>query len=113
MQTLLMKRGEIWLVSLDPAVGSESRKTRPGIIVSNDSANKNLQRVLVVPVTSAVGTVYPGEFKLEVESRQAKAMCDQLRALDKRRLLKKLDSLSPAELKRLDDALCTALALPL
>ena len=47
-----MLRGEVWWVEFDPAVGSEIRKTRPGVIVSNNSANRNLSRVIVVPLSS-------------------------------------------------------------
>ena len=46
-----MKRGEVWWVKFDPAVGSEVRKTRPALIVSNDAANRNLARIVVVPLT--------------------------------------------------------------
>ena len=49
-----MKRGEIWWVEFDPLVGSEIRKTRPAVIVSNDAANRNLARVVVIPLTSNV-----------------------------------------------------------
>ena len=55
-----MQRGEVWWVEFDPAVGSEIRKTRPGIIVSNNSANRNLSRVIVVPLTSNTERIYPG-----------------------------------------------------
>ncbi|MDB5744924.1 MAG: growth inhibitor PemK, partial [Polaromonas sp.] len=50
-----MKRGEVWWVEFDPAVGSEIRKTRPAVIVSNDAANRNLARVVVIPLTSSTG----------------------------------------------------------
>ena len=56
-----MKRGEIWWVEFDPLVGSEIRKTRPAVIVSNDAANRNLARVVVIPLTSNTGRHYPGE----------------------------------------------------
>ena len=56
-----MKRGEVWWVEFDPSVGSEIRKTRPAVIVSNDSANRNLLRVVVIPITSNTDRQYPGE----------------------------------------------------
>jgi mRNA interferase MazF len=56
-----MRRGEVWWVEFEPAVGSEIRKTRPAVIVSNDAANRNLARVVVVPAISNIGRIYPGE----------------------------------------------------
>jgi mRNA interferase MazF len=56
-----MLRGEVWWVEFEPAVGSEIRKTRPAVIVRNDAANRNLARVVLVPVTSNTGRQYPGE----------------------------------------------------
>ena len=56
-----MKRGEIWWVEFDPLVGSEIRKARLAVIVSNDAANRNLARVVVIPLTSNTGRHYPGE----------------------------------------------------
>ena len=52
-----MKRGEIWWVEFDPALGSEIRKTRPAVILSNDAANRNLARVVVAPLTSNITQV--------------------------------------------------------
>ena len=68
-----MRRGEIWWVEFDPSVGSEIRKTRPAIIVSNDSANRNLARVVVVPLTGNVERQYPCEALVTVSEKPGKA----------------------------------------
>ena len=77
-----MRRGEVWWVEFDPAVGSEIRKTRPAVIVSNDAANRNLSRVVVVPVTSNTGRQYPGEAVVTVDGQSSKAMVDQIMAAE-------------------------------
>lgn len=56
-----MQRGEVWWVEFDPAVGSESRKARPGIIVSNNAANRHLPYMIVLPLTSNTERLFPGE----------------------------------------------------
>ena len=86
----MMKRGEVWWVAFDPAVGSEIQKTRPAIIVSNDSANRNLKRVVVVPLTTNTSRVFPGEARVIVAGEFCKAMSDQLMAADKLRFKEKL-----------------------
>ena len=65
-----MKRGEVWWVEFDPSVGSEITKTRPAVIVSNDSANRNLARVVVVPMTSSTGRIYPGEALVDIGEKK-------------------------------------------
>ena len=107
-----MLRGEVWWVEFDPAVGSEIRKTRPAIIVSNDAANRNLQRVVVVPITSNVGRIYPGEAVVMCDGQSSKAMADQIMAADKARLKSRLDVLSKADMLLVEDAVKVHLALP-
>lgn len=81
-----MKRGEVWWVEFDPALSTEIKKTRPAVIVSNDAANRNLARVVVVPLTSNTGRAYPGEALVSVAGQDSKAMADQIMAADKARL---------------------------
>lgn len=107
-----MKRGEVWWVEFDPAVGSEIRKTRPAVIVSNDSANRHLARVVVVPLTSRTSRLYPGEALVTVSGRSAKAMADQIMTADKARLKSLLGVLSKADLILLEEAIQIHLALP-
>lgn len=99
-------------MEFDPAVGSEIRKTRPAVIVSNDAANRNLARVVVVPLTSHVERQYPGEALVSVGGQRSKAMADQIMAADRRRLKERLGALSKADMRAVEDAICVHLALP-
>jgi mRNA interferase MazF len=107
-----MKRGEVWWVEFDPSIGSEIRKTRPAVIISNDSANRNLTRVIVIPLSYNVSRVYPGEALVIVANRQSKAMADQAMAADKVRLKTKLDTLSRADMAAIEDAIRVQFGLP-
>lgn len=107
-----MKRGEVWWVEFDPAVGSEIRKTRPAVIMSNDAANRNLARVVVVPLTSSTGRQYPGEALVAVSGQSSKAMADQIMAADKARLKSQLGTLSKADMLAVEDAIKVHLGLP-
>ena len=106
-----MKRGEVWWVEFDPAIGSEITKRRPAIIVSNDSANRNLSRVVVIPVTSSTARVYPGEALIDIGSQTSKAMADQIMAADKSRLKNQIGALSKADLALVEHAVRVHLGL--
>ena len=88
------RRGEVWLVAFDPSVGGEIQKTRPAVVLSNDTANALLNRVQVVPVSSQVGRLYPAEATVSLNGERRKAMADQITTASKRRLLRPLGSLS-------------------
>jgi mRNA interferase MazF len=64
-----MTRGSVWWVEFEPSIGSEIKKTRPAVIVSNDLANQHLTRVVVIPFTSNVSRVYPGEAVVTILKR--------------------------------------------
>jgi mRNA interferase MazF len=91
---------------------SEIRKTRPAVIVSNDAANRNLARVVVVPLTSNTGRVYPGEEVVTVGGQNSKAMADQIVAADKARLKSRLGTLSKVDMLAVEEAVKLHLALP-
>ena len=109
MQTI--KRGEVWWVSFDPAVGGEIRKTRPAVVVSNNAANAVLNRVVVVPLSSQTSKLYPGEARVRVEGRESKAMADQIMTASKERLRSRLGALTPNDLRAMEDALLVQLGI--
>jgi mRNA interferase MazF len=98
-------------VNLDPTVGKEIKKTRPAVVVSNDACNKHAARVVVVPVTSNVASLYPGEAQVLIAKRAARVLGDQLRSIDKARLGKKIGRLTREEMTKVDDALRITLDL--
>jgi len=107
-----MKRGDVWWVEFDPSVGSEIRKTRPAVIVSNNAANRNLLRVVVIPLSSNTTRVYPGEALITVDGKPGKAMADQIMAADKIRLKTRLCTISKADMLTLEQAILVHLGLP-
>jgi len=85
----LVTRGEIWLVNLDPTVGSEIRKTRPCVVVSPPEMHDHLRTVLVAPMTTA-GRAAPFRIGINHGGRRGLILLDQVRAVDKIRLVKRL-----------------------
>lgn len=106
-----MIRGEVWLVRFPSAEGGEIRKTRPALIVSHDAANRHLNRVQVVPLTSRIERVFPSEAVVELNGRRSKAMADQVTMAAKSRLLRPAGRLSPADMREVDRALALQLGL--
>jgi mRNA interferase MazF len=107
------RRGDVFWVNLDPVIGTEIRKTRPAVVVSNDSCNRYGARVVVLPITSNIDSLYPGEAMIEVKGRQGRALGDQIRSIDKRRLKARVSSLTADEMARIDETLAITLGLPL
>ncbi|MDH4081817.1 MAG: type II toxin-antitoxin system PemK/MazF family toxin [Nitrospira sp.] len=107
----LPRRGDVYWVALDPTIGSEIKKTRPAVIVSNNSCNTFGSRVVVLPLTSNVDSVYPGEAMVVVNGKPARVLGDQIRSLDKSRLRSRIDTLSHEELAAVDEAIRITLTL--
>lgn len=106
-----MKRGEVWWVNFEPSVEGEIRKKRPAVIISNDAANKYLNRVQVVPLTSKVERIYPSEALVGVDNQQNKAMADQLATVSKQRLIDRMGQLTPEDMRKVEYAVKVQLGL--
>ena len=98
------RRFEVYLANFDPTLGAEIRKTRPAVIVSPDEANQHLRTVIVVPLTSA-SHAYPSRVPLRFQGRDGEAAIDQMRAIDKQRLVRRLGSISADAQRRLVERL--------
>lgn len=98
-------------VNLDPTVGTEVRKTRPAVILSNDAQNLAGQRVLAIPVTSNTNRLYSFEALIQVGGKPAKAMLDQVRCLDQVRLGDYICTVTKEEMKAIERALRIAFDL--
>lgn len=116
-----MRRGEVWLVELDPVRGSEAKKTRPVVIVSNNARNTVTARtgrgvITVVPFTTNVSRVLPFQVLVSPEpgtglATESKAQAEQVRSLDASRCVRRLGSLSQESISAIDETLLLHLAL--
>jgi len=103
------QRGDVFLVNLDPVVGSEVGKTRPAIVLQNEMANRTSPTVTVVPLSTQVERVFPFQVLIPAGEgglpRDSKALCEQIRTLSTKRLLQHLGSLPPERLEEIRTAL--------
>jgi mRNA interferase MazF len=85
--------GEVWLVALDPTLGSEIQKTRLCLVISPDEMNRHLRTVIVAPMTT-VGRPYPSRVTVTFQGRRGQVAVDQVRAVDRTRMVRKLGKVS-------------------
>ncbi len=92
---MVVKRFEVWLINLDPTVGSEIKKSRPCLIVSPEAINKYLDTVIAAPMTSTIRN-YPTRVACIFQKIKGEIALDQIRTVDKKRLIKKLGHIDTA-----------------
>lgn len=96
-----IKRYEIYYADLNPTVGSEIKKVRPIVIISQDEMNKYLETVVVCPLTSKLHPLWRTRLQIKCENKNAEIAVDQIRTISKQRLKKKLDQLSDVKAAQL------------
>lgn len=106
-----MKRGDVVWIRIDHNSGGEIRKSRPAVIVSNDAANKHLNRIQVVPITSRIGKIYPSEALIRVRGEDHKAMADQIMTISKQRVDNQLGRLNDDDMRAVELALRVQLGM--
>jgi len=91
---MVVNRFDVYLINLDPTVGSEIQKTRPCLIISPDEMNRHIRTVIVAPMTT-VCKDYPTWISCKFKKKKGQIVLDQIRTIDKTRLIKKLGSINP------------------
>lgn len=89
---MVVQRFDVWLVNLNPAVGSEIRETRPALVLSPDEMNAHINTIIIAPMTTK-GREYPTRVPCVFQGKSGQVVLDQLRTVDKQRLAKKLGRL--------------------
>ena len=97
-----LKQYSVVLVNLDPTIGSEIKKTRPCVIVSPNELNKYLKTIVVVPMTSNLNK-YPTRVSVKSNGKKGMMAIDQIRTIDKSRIIKTFDKLTSSEIRKLKD----------
>ncbi len=91
---VVVQRFDIFLINLDPTIGSEIKKTRPCLIISPDEMNRHIRSVIVAPMITA-GKDYPTRVPCKFQGKKGQIVLDQIRTIDKSRLIKKLGAIDP------------------
>jgi len=91
---VVVQRFDVFLINLDPTIGSEIKKTRPSLIISPDEMNRHIRTVIVAPMTTA-GKDYPTRVPCKLQNKKGQIVLDQIRTIDKSRLIKKLCAIDP------------------
>lgn len=95
-----IKQYEVFLIALDPSVGHELQKTRPCVVISPDEMNRNIQTVIIAPMTTKSHD-YPTRAKITFQGKNGWIVLDQIRTVDKRRLVKKLGKINEITIRKI------------
>jgi mRNA interferase MazF len=106
---VVAQRFDVFLVNLDPTIGREIQKTRPCVVVSPDEMNRHIATVIIAPMTTQ-GRDYPSRIACEFQGKSGQIILDQLRTVDRTRLVKRLGTISSAEQSGVLDALAAMFA---
>jgi mRNA interferase MazF len=106
---MVVKRFQVYLVNLDPTVGSEIKKTRPCLIISPDEMNRHIATVIVAPMTTK-GRLYPTRVTCRFQGKDGQIVLDQIRTIDKTRLLRKLGRITKSAQTQVLDTLAEMFA---
>ena len=98
------KQYQLVIVNLDPTVGSEIKKTRPCVIISPNEMNDNLNTIVIAPITSNLRD-YPTRVKVQLSTAKSRIVVDQIRTIDKQRIVKKVCQLTPNEKETLKNVI--------
>jgi len=91
---MVVNRFDVYLINLDPTIGSEIKKTRPCLIISPDEMNHHIRTIIVAPMTRA-GKDYPTRIRCIFKKKRGQIILDQIRTIDKTRIIKKLGAIDP------------------
>ena len=91
---MVVNRFDVYLINLDPTVGSEIKKARPCLIISPEEMNRHIRTVIVAPMTTA-GKEYPTRISCTFKKKKGQIVTDQIRTIDKSRLIKRLGTIDP------------------
>lgn len=98
------QRFEVYLINLDPTIGSEIKKTRPCVIISPNEMNKNIRTVIIAPMTTKTRK-YPSRIQINFQNKTGDIVLDQIRTIDKCRLVKKLGSITKIKSQQIANTL--------
>jgi mRNA interferase MazF len=106
---MVAARFDVFLVMLDPTVGSEIQKTRPCVVISPDEMNLHLSTLVIAPMTTK-GSLYPSRIPVHFQNKDGHIVLDQIRTVDKTRLIEKLGTITPDEQQAVLSALAEMFA---